>query len=425
MPVTVTCAACSKQFTVPDHYAGRSGKCTQCGTDMHVPQNGAAPAPAPSVTASDDQLSQFGSAGTTPAIAPPPAPVAAAPAPTGAGRASIGTDLAGYKLHRKLGDARSMVVLADSPQGQRVALKVLPQAMLSKSPVAAKRFLRESRSLFGLSHPNVATVLDAGEELGNLYIAMEYFEGRTLRDVLADRKKLAEPEALKVARQVASALGHLAKNKLLHRNVKPEHILLDPRGQVKLVGLGLVRGEDDEAPVTQQGLLVGTAQYLAPEMSDMGNPADHRADFFSLGVTLYEMLTGEVPWLDKSAMKTVQMVRTAPTPPLKEKAPGVSPATVLVVEKLLAKEAAARYPSADLLVADLEAIEKLDLVDGKPPSFAPGGAKAKKATTPGVPAAAPAPGGDALVKKLLVAVVVLGVLVVALGVAVLALMLSK
>src|SRR5437763_724323 len=146
MPFTVTCASCKKQFQVADQYAGRAGKCTQCGAPMQVPAAGA------------------------------PMQV-----PATGGEGSLGT-LAGYKLLRKLGDSKSTVVLADSPQGQRIALKVLPQESVSKMPVAAKRFLRESRSLFGLAHPNVVGMLDAGEELGNLYLAMEYFEGRTLRE---------------------------------------------------------------------------------------------------------------------------------------------------------------------------------------------------------------------------------------------------
>jgi serine/threonine protein kinase len=409
--LTVNCTACGKSFTVPDHYAGRAGKCTKCGAPMTVPAAGAPPSLNPAMLASEDQMSEFEKA---------PAPAAAKPV-------SLGNSLAGYKLLKKLGDAKSMVVLADAPTGGNVALKVLPAAVVAKSPTAAKRFLRESRSLFGLAHPNVVSLLDAGEDVGSYYLAMEYFEGRPLRDVISEKGKVPEPEALKLARQVASGIGHLEKHKLVHRNVRPEHILVNASGAVKIVGLGLVRSaeEDDSAPVTMQGMFVGVPQYMAPECATGQGEVDSRADFFSLGVTLYEMLAGQVPWTDKSPLKTLQMIRTAPPPPLLEKNPGVSPATALVVEKLLSKDPAARYQSAGALVSDLEAIERLELVDGKPPSFVAGGAPKRAAANAPAAAASSSNDNDALVKKLVALVAVLVVLVLIMMVALIVLIAKK
>src|SRR5579871_3268180 len=146
MPISVTCGACKKQFSVPDHYAGKTGKCTQCGAPIL--------APSPPSFGSDDQLGSFD--GKAPA--PPPQVVKTALA--------LGSTIQGYKLQKRLGaDKTSSVFLAESRNGP-VALKVLPPEITAKSPNAAKRFLRESRSLFGLDHPNVVSILDAGEELG-------------------------------------------------------------------------------------------------------------------------------------------------------------------------------------------------------------------------------------------------------------------
>ncbi len=240
MPILVSCGACRKQFTVPDHYAGKSGKCTQCGATILAPAS-------PIKTGSDEQLVAFGE------------PAATGPRPS----VSIGSELAGCKLQKRLGSEKSTVFLALGPKGP-VAIKVLPREMTEKTPVAAKRFLREARALFNLEHPNVATCLDAGEELGTLYMVLELFGGRTVKELMAERGgKVPTTEALGIALQVARGLEFFNEQKLVHRNVKPEHILVDGEGHAKLVGLGLVKSEDSDQAVTMKGVAVGTPQYLA------------------------------------------------------------------------------------------------------------------------------------------------------------------
>ncbi len=414
MPISVTCGACKKQFSVPDHYAGKTGKCTQCGAPILAPAS--APPPA-TKSASDDQLKAMGSNGD---------------------RIGVGTTLSTYKLQKRLGGDRSSVFLADGASGA-VAVKVLPREVTQQSPTAAKRFLREARSLFGLTHPNVAACLDAGEELGTLFLVMELFGGRTVRELMKERGgKVPTAEALKVALQVARGLKHLNEQKLVHRNIMPEHILVDAEGTAKIVGLGLVKSEDGEQAVTMRGIAVGTPQYMAPELASGAQEVDIRCDLWALGITLYEMLAGEVPWFHKQPLKLLQMVQNDAPPPLREKNPTVSPTAVLVVEKLLAKDKEQRYQTPDELVTDLEAIEQGQLVQGKPPSFVGAGGDgtgasgvAKSAAKPGktgrvsnASAEASAP-SDALVKKLLVAVILLGVLVVGLLVAVVFLVLKK
>lgn len=418
MPLSVTCGACKKQFSVPDHYAGKTGKCTQCGAPILAPANSP---PAPKI-ASDDQLK------------------AAAPAAPGASdKVGVGSTLAGYKIQKRLGGDRSSVFLAQGPSGA-VAIKVLPREVTEQSPTAAKRFLREARSLFGHTHANVAACLDAGEELGTLFLVMELFSGRTVRELMAERGgKVPTAEALKIALQVARGLEHLNEQKLVHRNVMPEHILVDADGVAKIVGLGLVKSEDEQA-VTMRGVAVGTPQYMAPELAAGSPDLDTRCDLWALGITAYEMLAGEVPWFHKQPLRLLQMVQNEAPPPLRDKNPTVSPTAVLVIEKLLQKNRDQRYQTPGELVLDLQAIEEGTLVQGKPPSFVSGGAtngvassgvSKSAAKSPGktgkIAAAPPAASGtsDALVKKLLVAVVFLIVLVLMLLVAVVVLVLKK
>jgi eukaryotic-like serine/threonine-protein kinase len=404
VPITVNCQACHKQFSVPDHYAGRAGKCTQCGAPMVAPT-------APGL--SDSAEAAFGAPGPArpgaqPGVAlkaPPAMPSFGAPAAAAPTQLTVGGAFGPYKLVKKLGDAKSAVFLAEGPKGQ-VALKVLPDKLTKDHPSAAKRLLRESRSLFGLQHPNVPTVFDAGEELGALYLAMELFEGRSVKELLAEKKKLPPEDAVKIGLQAARAIAHFASHKLIHRNIKPEHLLIDGAGRVKLVGLGLVKGEDDGPSLTMKGHIVGTPQYLAPEVAAGERDVDFTVDLWSLGITLYELVSGDVPWNDKSALKVLQLVQSAPLPPLT-----APPGLTKVIERLLARDKTARYPSPEAVVGDLEALS-----EGREPLAALARSTAvpavKKAPTGTRPVAVEEPAPE--VKKLTTVVIALVVVVVAL-----------
>ncbi|MEZ6185694.1 MAG: serine/threonine-protein kinase [Planctomycetota bacterium] len=273
------------------------------------------------------------------------------------GPIAIGRNIAGYELIKKLGPSQSTVFLARSPQGTAVALKILPQQVVQRSPSAGKRFLREARALFGLSHPNVVRLLDAGEELGTYYLAMAYFDGPTLKEVLAQRGRLDEAQTLRLGAQLARGLAYLHEQGLVHRNVKPEHLLVNAQGEVKLIGLGLLRESEDEGPnrVTMKGAILGSPQYMAPEQA-RGLDLDHRADLYSLGVTLYELASGTVPFPDKSAARVLQRLATDLPPPLRDRNPTLSAAIEAVVGRLLAKDPGDRYPDAERLAEDLEAL---------------------------------------------------------------------
>ncbi|MCA8925500.1 MAG: serine/threonine protein kinase [Planctomycetes bacterium] len=341
--------------------------------------------------------------------------------PSGSGRVelaqpiAIGRTIAGYDLVKKLGSSQSSVFLARSPQGAAVALKILPQQLVSRSPSAGKRFLREARALFGLAHPNVVRMLDAGEELGTYYLAMEYFEGPTAQELLAQRGgRIEEALVYRLAGQAARGLACLHQRGLVHRNVKPEHLLINRAGELKLIGLGLVRESEDEGPnrVTMKGAILGSPQYMAPEQA-RGQELDGRSDLYSLGVAIYELVSGTVPFPDKSPARVLQRLSQEVPPPLRDRNPNASAQLERLVARLLAKLPDERYADAGAVADDLESLSRgeplrhLDRLEG---------------VAEPAPAALAAPGAAGSTRALWIAVGVLSTLVLVLIVLVIVLL---
>jgi eukaryotic-like serine/threonine-protein kinase len=406
MPIAVVCP-CGTRFDVPDHYAGRNGNCTSCKAPLVVPGG----QPSGQVVSA----SAFGRAAVAPvAVAAPAPPGGSDEHPAAGGGPFAGKTLGQYTLKRQVGSAKSTVYQADS-SGGAVAIKVLPKGVVDESPTAGKRFLREARALFGLNHPNLVRCLDAGEELGTYYLVMEYFEGRTLTEVLqAKGGTLPEREALTLASAIAKGLDCLGSKNLVHRNLKPRHVLVAADGGVKVVGMGLVRSDKntEDVQVTGAGMIVGTPQYMAPEQA-LGTGVDQRSDLFSLGTTLYELLCGSPPFHGKVPSRVVAQLVREPCPPIQTRNPDVSAATSAVLERLLQKSPDDRYGDANELVKDLEAILAGRLVAGLPPGLS---ARAAAGASSGAAAATKA--DSAKVQKLTLIVGVLVVAVVVLGVAV-------
>jgi eukaryotic-like serine/threonine-protein kinase len=282
----------------------------------------------------------------------------------------IGRTIAGFELIKKLGDERSAVFLAKGADDREVVVKILPVEMTERSPKAGQRFLREARALFGRKDKNVVKILDAGEELGTLYLVMEHFPSKNLRQLLEEKgEPLSQDEAIEIFAPVLWGLAELHADGLVHRNLQPEHVLIDESGEVKLAGLGLVKGGQEDAALTAQGRIVGTPRYMSPEQA-RGEDLDGRSDLFSLGVTLYEALSGKAPWDDKIPTVVIRKLITEPHPPIREYSPDLDPGVALVVDRLLAKQTDARYASS---YAVLEALE-------------PFGAKSKNTKSPAKPA---------------------------------------
>ncbi|MFH1718811.1 MAG: serine/threonine-protein kinase [Planctomycetota bacterium] len=273
----------------------------------------------------------------------------------------------GYKIIGKLG-AGAMAVVYKGKQlslDRMVAIKVLPKRF-SENPEYVERFYKEGQAAGKLNHPNIVQAIDVGEAGGYHYFVMEYVEGKTIADDLADGKVLSETDALDIIIQVANALAHAHACNLIHRDVKPKNIMISTNGTVKLADMGLARATTDiEAAQSEAGKAYGTPYYIAPEQIRGKIDIDGRADIYGLGATLYHMLTGRVPFMaDDSAEVMRKHLREKLVPPDHINT-SLSAGVSEVIEIMMAKRREDRYNSVEELLIDLEALR-----NGQPPLHA-------------------------------------------------------
>jgi streptogramin lyase len=257
-----------------------------------------------------------------------------------------GTNVGPYEIKRLLGaGGMGQVYRAHDPRLEReVAMKVLSTA-LAKEPGYLERFRREARAVAKLNHPNIVPVYDFGEQGDLTYLVMPLISGGTLRDYLAHRQVLPLSEAVSIAEQVAGALQYAHERGLVHRDVKPANILMSDEGRALLSDFGIVRlvqKADAAATLTHMGAFVGSPEYAAPEMV-VGEAIDHRVDVYALGVLLFQMLTGRLPFTGATAVSLLMMQAQQPPPPPRSLNPAISPAMEAVILKALAKQPAGRY----------------------------------------------------------------------------------
>ena len=276
-----------------------------------------------------------------------------------------GRQIPGYQLLSKIG-AGSMATVFKARQlslNRIVAIKVLPQRLSSDADYV-ERFYREGEAAAKLNHPNIVQAFDIGEANGYHYFVMEYIEGHTVYDELSGGKAYSESEALRIVIQIARALEHAHGQDLIHRDVKPKNIMITTEGEAKLADMGLARAVSDAAAEqAEAGLLFGTPYYISPEQIVGKKRIDFRADIYSLGATLYHMVTGRVPYQASDA-KSVMMKH------LKEKLTSpdrhnidLSFGICKVIQKMLAKDRNARHASTAEMLRDLESIDFLLEVD--------------------------------------------------------------
>jgi eukaryotic-like serine/threonine-protein kinase len=241
----------------------------------------------------------------------------------------------------------------DTHLGRKVALKLL-HARFAQDQEFVERFRREASSAAGLQHPNVVGVYDRGEFEGTYYIAMEYCEGRTLKDIVA-RTALDPARAIAITKQMLVATRFAHRRNVIHRDLKPHNVILDSEDNVKVTDFGIARAGASD--ITEVGAIMGTAQYLSPEQAQ-GRPVTEASDLYSIGVVLFEMLTGKAPFDGDSAVAVALKHVNQPAPSPRELVPAVPPELEAVVLKALAKDPAQRYGDADSFIKDLEVVEE-------------------------------------------------------------------
>jgi TolB-like protein len=269
-----------------------------------------------------------------------------------------------YRIERELGrGGMATVYLADDTKHHRsVALKVLnPDLAATLGP---ERFRREITTAAQLQHPHILGVLDSGETTtGQLWFTMPYVDGETLRDRLTHQRQLPVEDALRIAREVASALDYAHGRGVLHRDVKPENILLTQQGEALLADFGIARalGTDAGTPVTaltQTGVVVGTVQYMSPEQASGERTLDGATDVYALGAVLYEVLAGEPPFTGPTAQAVIAKMLSSDPPSVRRARPAIPESVDAVIQRALAPVPADRWPSAGEFARAIAAAER-------------------------------------------------------------------
>lgn len=257
-------------------------------------------------------------------------------------------DIPGYGIERELGEgAMATVYLATQRSLERkVALKVMAAALAADRSFC-ERFLREGKTLARLSHPHTVTIYDIGNVGHFYYMAMEYLPNGTLKERIAEG--LSPQQGLVYLRQIALALGYAHAQGLVHRDVKPANILFRANGSAVLSDFGIAKSLEDSTQFTQAGFAVGTPSYMSPEQA-RGQQIDGRTDLYALGVVLYEILTGKLPYTGSDSLSTALAHLTEPLPEL----PMTHGRYQGILRKLLAKDPAERFADADALIAALD-----------------------------------------------------------------------
>jgi eukaryotic-like serine/threonine-protein kinase len=256
-----------------------------------------------------------------------------------------------YRVLKRLGSGGMADVYCaqDQQLGRRVALKLLYRH-LAEDEQFVERFKREASSAASLQHPNIVGIFDRGQWDGTYYIAMEYVEGRTLKDIVRERGPAPPEAAVDVVLQILRAARFAHQRGIVHRDLKPQNVLIDDEGRIKVADFGIARAGASD--MTETGSVMGTAQYLSPEQAQ-GRPVDARSDLYSIGIVLYEMLTGRVPF-DAESPVTVALKQVSEAPMLpREIDPAIPPALEGVVLRALEKDPAHRFGNADEFIEAL------------------------------------------------------------------------
>ncbi|HEY7258742.1 MAG TPA: Stk1 family PASTA domain-containing Ser/Thr kinase [Gaiellales bacterium] len=262
-----------------------------------------------------------------------------------------------YRIERRIGTGgmADVFLARDETLGRRVAIKILAERY-SQDAAFVERFRREATAAAGLSHPNIVSVYDRGQAAGTSYIAMEYLNGPTLKDEITSRAPLPEAEVVNWATQALDALEYAHRQGVVHRDIKPHNMVLTDEGRLKVTDFGIARAANAQQ-MTEVGSIVGTAQYLSPEQA-RGLDVGPQSDLYSMGIVLYEMLTGELPFTGDSAVEIAMKQVSDPPPSIRKKNRLVSEGLEQVVMRALSKDPALRHRSARQMAEELRRVSR-------------------------------------------------------------------
>jgi len=312
VPIQITCPnpGCGKALRCPEEHAGKAVQCPACDTQIQV---------------------SGGAEGKT-----------------------LVLELGGYRLVRKLGEG-GMGVVFEATQtrlNRRVALKVISEKATEDETYLA-RFYREAQSAAALNHPNIIQVYNIAEDRGQHFFSMEFVDGESARELLKREGRLLVDRALAIAEGVAGALQYADQQGIIHRDIKPDNIMVTREGQVKLADLGLAKRIADNSGMTQTGAGLGTPYYMAPEQAEDARSVDHRADIYALGITLLHLVTGKRPFDGESAYSIIIQHREKELPSARELGAEIPLGVEGLIRKMCAKDPEQRHQDYDSLLADL------------------------------------------------------------------------
>jgi eukaryotic-like serine/threonine-protein kinase len=264
-----------------------------------------------------------------------------------------------YRLDAQVGHGGMSTVYRafDTVLERQVAIKLMHREMSSDSD-QLERFRREARAVAQLNHPHIVGVIDAGEDDQTPYIVFEYVEGETLKDRIRRLGRLPVPEAVAYAIEIARALGAAHERQIVHRDVKPQNVLIDEEGTARVTDFGIARTMTEEG-LTADGRVLGTTDYVSPEQA-LGHEVGPQSDLYSLGIVLFEMLTGDVPFSGENQVAVAMKHVREELPDVQLRRPEVSSALAVVLDRATAKELDRRYSDDTQLIADLEDVLSIE-----------------------------------------------------------------